>query len=499
MAWAVASSAAAPLPRGPRWSRTTSAWQPPGAVRGREPLWQTPAVVGQRNAAVLLAGGIGTRVGLQLPKQLVKVGGKPIMEYSLAALDGHPAVDDIVIMMASGHVEAARAIVDNGGYTKVRLILEGGESRSHTTLKALDAVESLGIEGDPKVLTHDAVRPFVSARIIGDCFTALDTYDAVDVAIPLRDTIIEVGPDNTVPSALPRATVRSGQTPQAFRMSALRRAYAHAMADPDFEPADDCTVMHRYLPDVPIWVVAGEERNMKVTQPIDIFLADKLLQMASRDAVIAGHDEDAYRAAFDGTSLVVLGGGPGAGTDIAELATSYGARVKSFARSTTGTHVERRADVRAALEATLQAHGGVDFVVNTAGVVPRGTVLEASDETLYSVVDINYLAPLLIAQEFFPALRDSGGSLLLFSSASYTRGRGGLGLQSSANAAVVNLTQALADEWAADEVRINCVINPEGAEGADSLRIARASLDTLLSSRSGQIIDFPDLDTLAVG
>ena len=137
----------------------------------------------------------------------------------------------------------------------------------------------------------------------------------------------------------------------------------------------------------------------------------------------------------------------------------------------------------------LAETGRIDYVVNTAGVLPRGALAETSEETIYAATEINYLAPIFIAQEFFPHLRRAGGSLLLFTSSSYTRGRSGYSLYSSAKAAVVNLTQALADEWAADGVRVNC-INPErtgtpmrtkafGEEPAGSLlesgEVARAS------------------------
>src|SRR5829696_2891693 len=96
----------------------------------------------------------------------------------------------------------------------------------------------------------------------------------------------------------------------------------------------------------------------------------------------------------------------------------------------------------------------------SAGLLPRGELAETSEETIYSATDINYLAPIFIAQEFYPQLAKSNGSLLLFTSSSYTRGRSGYSLYSSAKAAVVNLTQALADEWSTSGVRVNC-INPE--------------------------------------
>lgn len=455
--------------------------------------------------AVILAGGVGTRVGLDIPKQLIKVAGHTILEHTLATFDAHPMVDQVIVMMARGHLDAVHEIVRTGGYGKVTQVLEGADTRNGTTLRALDAIP----DDDTPVLFHDAVRPLVSARIISDCFEALDTYDAVDVAIPSADTIIEVDQDNVIRNIPPRANLRRGQTPQAFRAGVLRKAYDVAATDPDFQATDDCTVVLRYLPDVPIWVVAGEERNMKVTDPIDVYLADKLFQLTSHNLPPARSAAE-YREALDGKTLVVFGGSYGIGADIAAFAEEHGARVFSFSRSTTNTHVERRADLQAAIRTVLESTDRIDLVVNSAAVLPRGALVETSEEAVYSATEINYLAPVMIAQEFFPHLRRTRGSLLNFTSSSYTRGRSGYSLYSSAKAAVVNLTQALADEWSADGVRVNC-INPErtgtpmrtkafGEEPPGSLlesrEVAVRSLDVLLSDETGLIVDIRRDDPL---
>jgi len=451
----------------------------------------------------VLAGGVGSRVGLSIPKQLIKIAGRSILEHTVSILDNHPAVDEIIILMAPGHLDAVRAIVKAGGYDKVSQILEGAETRNGTTMRALRAVG----EDDCKVLFHDAVRPLVSARIITECFEALDRYDAVDVAIPSADTIIEVTDQNTIRDIPPRADLRRGQTPQAFRASVIRKAYEIAMEDERFEATDDCTVVLRYLPDVPIWVVAGDERNMKVTEPIDVYIADKLFQLISTDTS-SRRSPDAFATALHGKTLVVFGGSYGIGADIATLARSHGAHVFSFSRSGTGTHVERREDLAAAARTVLQETGEVDYVVNTAGVLPRGQLQDTSEETIYAATEVNYLAPVFIAQEFFPHLERSRGSLLLFTSSSYTRGRSGYSLYSSAKAAVVNLVQALADEWTPSGVRVNC-INPErtgtpmrtrafGEEPVDSLltseHVAQVSLETLISGETGHIVDIRRAD-----
>jgi 2-C-methyl-D-erythritol 4-phosphate cytidylyltransferase len=464
-----------------------------------------------KNVAVLLAGGVGARVGLDIPKQLIKIAGRTILEHTLAALDAHPLVDEIVVMMAPGHLDAVHAVVRSGGYAKVVDILEGADTRNGTTLRALERIgRGLGSSGeDCNVLLHDAVRPLVTPRIITECFEALQVHTAVDVAIPSADTIIEVSPDDTIRDIPPRASLRRGQTPQAFRLSVIREAYDRAGRDPDFVATDDCTVVLRYLPEVPIYVVRGDERNMKVTEPIDVYLADKLFQLTGSDAPVPFTDEG-YRAALDGRTLVVFGGSYGIGADIARLAEGHGARVFTFSRSATGTDVAKRGDIVAAAATVLEESGQVDYVVNTAGILPRGQLDETTEETVYAATEINYLGPVFIAQEFFPHLAKTRGSMLLFTSSSYTRGRAGYSLYSSAKAATVNLTQALADEWSASGVRINC-INPErtatpmrtrafGDEPPGSLLesmvVARTALDVMLSHQTGHIVDVRKDDPL---
>jgi 2-C-methyl-D-erythritol 4-phosphate cytidylyltransferase len=457
-----------------------------------------------RNVAVILAGGTGTRVGLSIPKQLIKIAGKTIIEHTIAAFEASPLIDEIVILMTPGHLDPVRAIVQNGGYDKVSQIVEGGQTRNESTSRALDA---LGTD-ECNVLFHDAVRPLVSQTIIGDVVAALATHQAVDTAIPSADTVVQVHDTpvdhtgaETISDVLQRSLLRRGQTPQAFRLSVIRRAYELAWKDPDFTATDDCTVVLRYLPEVPIAVVTGHDRNMKVTEPIDVYIADKLFQLHSADTPDQLTDEQ-YREALSGKTMVVFGGSYGIGGDIAELARGFGATVHTFSRSSTNTHVDRREDIAAAAKTVLETAGSIDFVVNTAGVLVIEDLAETSEETIFAATEINYLAPIFIAQEFYPHLAAAGGSLLLFTSSSYTRGRGGYSLYSSAKAAVVNLTQALADEWAG-EVRVNCV-NPErtgtpmrtkafGEEPEGTLLsskvVARQSLDVLLSQQTGHIID----------
>lgn len=464
-----------------------------------------------RNIAVILAGGVGARIGLNTPKQLIKIAGRPIMEHTLAVFNEHPKIDEIIVLMARGHLDRVHDIVRKNDFEKVTQVLEGSGTRNETTQVALSAIAA-NYADDCNVILHDAVRPLLAPTIINDVVDALESNDAVDVAIPSADTIIEVeegtGRYPVIKDVPPRANLRRGQTPQAFKLSAIQRAYDKAASDPNFVATDDCTVVLRYTPEVPVAVVSGDDSNMKVTEPIDIYIADKLFQLPSRNE----HEvtEDVLRNSLSGKTMAVFGGSYGIGADIAELAEKYGATVKSFSRSTTSTHINKRDDLIKARDELLAETGQVDFVVNTAGVLPLGRLDETSDDTIYAATEINYIGPVLLAQTFYPELAKSQGSLLLFTSSSYTRGRGSYSLYSSAKAATVNLTQALADEWATEKVRVNCV-NPErtgtpmrtkafGAEDPgsllDSQTVARASLEILIADKTGHVVDVRREDPL---
>ena len=227
-----------------------------------------------RTVAVVLAGGTGERFGTSVPKQLLPFAGRPLIEHSVAAFDEAPAVDSVLVVMAAGHADLVREALAGGGYRKLAGVIAGGPSRVESTRCAIEALG--GEECD--VLFHDAARPLVDQRIIADCVAALATHRAVGVAVPSPDTIAVVS--DGVMTAIPRrdSLVRL-QTPQGFRLSVIRRAHERAAADPGFAdlPAtDDCGIVLRYLPHVGVHVVPGSERNLKITFPRDLAVADVL-------------------------------------------------------------------------------------------------------------------------------------------------------------------------------------------------------------------------------
>ena len=186
-----------------------------------------------RTVAVVLAGGSGERFGTPVPKQLLPLAGRPMIEHSVAAFEQAPAVDQIMVVMAAGHAEQVRALLGTGGYAKLGKVIDGGPTRTGSTRCA---IAELG-DDECDVLFHDAARPLVSQQTIADCVAALADHRAVGVAVPSSDTIAVVS--DGVMTAIPRRdSLARCQTPQGFRLSVIRRAYQ--LADADLRPSASC-------------------------------------------------------------------------------------------------------------------------------------------------------------------------------------------------------------------------------------------------------------------
>jgi 2-C-methyl-D-erythritol 4-phosphate cytidylyltransferase len=230
-----------------------------------------------RMVAVVLGGGMGQRLGAGRPKQLLTLGGRTLIEHCVAAFDQAPGVDEILVVMARGYTGQVRAMLTEAGYRKLTDVIDGGVTRPDSTRAALAAIAAGGgPAADCGVLLHDAARPLVDQRIIADCVAALGVHLAAGVAVPASDTMVVT--ENGVMHSMPRReTLQRCQTPQCFRLPVIMRAHELAAADPGFAPTDDCGVVMRYLPDVAVHIVPGSERNIKVTYPQDLAVAQALL------------------------------------------------------------------------------------------------------------------------------------------------------------------------------------------------------------------------------
>lgn len=449
-----------------------------------------------KNIAVILAGGSGQRLGDSTPKQLLKLAGKQVIEHTIAVFQNHPMIDEIVVVSNPDYIRDIENISIRNNYTKLKKILAGGKERYHSSLSAIQAFSE-----EVNLIFHDAVRPLLNDRIITDCIIALEKYNAVDVAISTTDTIIQVNDNEEIEQIPQRSKLRNGQTPQAFKRSTIEFAYEKALKDPDFKTTDDCGVVLKYLPNEPIFVVKGEQFNMKLTYKEDLFLLDKLFQLktiAHQNITITPKASKELR----GKVVVIFGGSYGIGKEINTICEECGAHIYSFSRLN-GVDVSNAPIVNKILKDVFNKEGRIDYVINTAGVLNKQPLNNMTYDEIITSINVNYLGSIIVAKESFPYLKESKGCLLLYTSSSYTRGRSMYSLYSSSKAAIVNFVQAMSEEWYDYGARINCInpercktpmriknfgIEPEGTL-LDPKIVGVVSVNTLFTLMTGEIID----------
>jgi 2-C-methyl-D-erythritol 4-phosphate cytidylyltransferase len=228
------------------------------------------------NIAVILAGGTGSRLGDSIPKQFLKVAGKTVMEHTVAAFERNGNIDEIAIVIHHSFVQAVEEMVPANEWKKVRKILPGGAARHESSLTAINAYASLP---GCHLIFHDAVRPLVSQRVINDVVEALGQYNAVAVAVPATDTIIQMDDSGRFIQHIPnRNMLQRAQTPQGFKLQTIADAYHIALQDAAFASTDDCGMVVKYLPAEKVFVVRGDESNIKLTYREDTYLLDALLR-----------------------------------------------------------------------------------------------------------------------------------------------------------------------------------------------------------------------------
>ena len=221
-----------------------------------------------RHIAIILAGGMGSRVGGETPKQLLPLAdGRSILEHSVDAFEEAPAIDEIAVVMHPEWMDEAKQLCERNNWSKVQKIIPGGSERWESSWHALLAYMD---ESDAALWFHDAARPFVSQRILADVAEALAQHEAVTVAVPVTDTIYVVESQKSkVESIPPRECFMRAQTPQAFHMNLVQSAYMKAVAEGDALATDDAGIVRKYEPRHPIYIVLGEEANRKITYAED--------------------------------------------------------------------------------------------------------------------------------------------------------------------------------------------------------------------------------------
>lgn len=215
--------------------------------------------------AVIVAAGRGTRMGTAESKQYLLLQDKPIIVHTLEVFQRHELISEVVLVTGEEDINRCREWVGAYKLDKVKAVVPGGSERQHSVYKGL---KSLGTEW---VMVHDGVRPFVQASEINACYEKARETGASVLAVPVKDTIKQVDGTGKVLSTPDRRSLWAIQTPQTFRLSELLTAYDAAERD-GFLGTDDSSLAERS--GIPVSVVEGSYRNIKLTTPEDLDFAE---------------------------------------------------------------------------------------------------------------------------------------------------------------------------------------------------------------------------------
>lgn len=228
--------------------------------------------------AIVFAGGVGSRMGGNLPKQFMEVLGKPVLAWTLEVFERHPRVDSIVLVANGAHLDDTKSLCERYGITKVVTVVEGGVSAQESIYNGLCAVSDMGAGPDEVVLLNDGVRPYVDAAVIDAVIDSVNVYGNGVTFTPCYETIV-LSRDGAKISAIPtRKESYTAQAPQGFKLGELLEAHRKVRSlQEGYEGLVDQATLYWKL-GLSIHLVPGNRGNIKITTPEDICMLEALIK-----------------------------------------------------------------------------------------------------------------------------------------------------------------------------------------------------------------------------
>ena len=227
--------------------------------------------------AIVPAAGAGKRMGEAVSKPYLSIGGKPILSYTLDALNRSDEIQEIIVVTRAGEINLCKKdVVKRFGLNKVSAVIPGGEKRQDSVYKGLKSIKNkVNI-----VLIHDGVRPFLSQRLLKDVIKCAAQFKNAIAAIPVQDTLKKIDKEGCVGETISRDKVWHVQTPQAFDYCQIMEAHEKASQD-NFYGTDDAGLVERC--GYPVKIVVGTPQNIKITMPEDLTMAEAILELSSKN------------------------------------------------------------------------------------------------------------------------------------------------------------------------------------------------------------------------
>ena len=214
------------------------------------------------NYAIILASGKGERVGGNIPKQFIKVGGKTVLEHTISVFENNKKTDKIILIANEEWIDFCKKF----NFSKLYKIEKGGIRRQDSSRIGVNLID----DNNSKVLIHDGARPFITDDIINNCYDALDKYNAIDTGIEATDTTVQVDENKIITNILDRKTLIRCQTPQGFKTGLIKKAHKMALEN-NLDVTDDVSLVVKLNLDK-VYVVQGSEKNLKITYKDDLNL-----------------------------------------------------------------------------------------------------------------------------------------------------------------------------------------------------------------------------------
>ncbi|WP_298519814.1 2-C-methyl-D-erythritol 4-phosphate cytidylyltransferase [uncultured Methanobrevibacter sp.] len=227
--------------------------------------------------AAMLAGGIGTRMGLNKPKQFEIVGDKPILAHSIGNFLEVEEIDKIIVSSPKEYIDTTKELVEKYFENNSRIVvIQGGKTRNDTILNSIDYVKSNFNDEDPILITHDAARIFASPALIEKSIVNVINHDAASPVIPAIDVIFESKKEGKLTDIPLRENLVHSQTPQSFKINKFLEIYKDLTED-EIAKLDEAMMLF-FLRDGDVKLFEGESSNFKITRNIDLKIAEAYLK-----------------------------------------------------------------------------------------------------------------------------------------------------------------------------------------------------------------------------
>ena len=231
-----------------------------------------------KTVAIIIAGGSGARMGLNIPKQFVNINGKPVIIYTLLAFERHPQIDAIEVVCIKGWEETLKSYLDEFNIKKVKWIVPGGESGQESIRNGVYNLEGK-VDDNDNIIIHDGVRPMLDEEIISDVIVKCNMYGNGVSSMPYNEQIFLKDDEASTVKYIPRETLRRVVTPQAYKFRKLYDAYQRAFKENIGITGSSYTNTMMVELGERLYFAAGSDKNIKLTTVDNLAIFKAMLDM----------------------------------------------------------------------------------------------------------------------------------------------------------------------------------------------------------------------------